>query len=297
MKNKNIVVTGGSGFIPSHLIEALEKENPNKIYNLDLKEGYDLCCYGETEKFFKTHKIDVVFDLATLPLPLSLKQPRFVVCDIIRIATNLAEICRKGLFKTLIHVSSSEAYGSAKYTPMDEQHPLNPTTPYASAKASADLIILSYHKTFGIDTAIARCFNTYGERQPIELGAIIPKTINKILNNQHPEIYGDGYQTRDFIYVKDTVRGIMEVYKCKDTRGKVINIAGGKEVSIKEIVEKICEILKYKDRVIYQKQRKADVSRHWASINLAKRLFNFVPQYTLEQGLERTINYYKKEVK
>ena len=165
-------------------------------------------------------------------------------------ALNLCELCSRGWFRTLIHISSSEVYGSAISVPMSEDHPLNPITPYASAKASADLIILSYYKTFGIDTAIARCFNAYGERQPVELGGVIPATISRILQGKSPIIYGNGKQTRDFTYVKDLVKGIIEVYKCKETRGQVINIANGIECSIGEIIEKICELLKYSKRDI-----------------------------------------------
>ena len=112
MKNKVICVTGGSGFIASHLIKALKKENPKEIINLDLKTGYNLTEYRELEVFFELHKVDIVFDLATLPLPFSLKQPYKVVNDCVKMILNLCELQRLGAFGRLVHMSSSEAYGN-----------------------------------------------------------------------------------------------------------------------------------------------------------------------------------------
>lgn len=292
LKGKRIAVTGGCGFLGSHLIEELKKQNPKKIYCVDLLNNEDLTDFEEIKLYFESNKIDVVFHLATLPLPLSLVKPLTVVSKITQMTTNLCELCRLKKFKTLIQMSSSEAYGSALTVPMSETHPLNPTTPYAAAKASADLILLSYYKTFGIDTAIVRGFNLYGARQPEELGAIIPKTIHSILTNKPIIIYGDGSQTRDFTYVKDMVNGIIKVYNHPKTRGKIINIASGKETTIKELVVKICYMLDYHRKIKHKKSRIADVRRHYADITLARELLHYRPQTTLDEGLFKTIKYY-----
>lgn len=292
LKDKVIAITGSAGFIASHLIEELNKYHPKQILNIDLKVGLDLTDLNQMVAFFRNNRVDIVFDLATLPLPVSLTSPYSTVTKIIQMITNLCELCRLGAFKKLIHISSSEAYGTAAFTPMDEEHPLNPRTPYAAGKASGDLIALAYHQTFDIDVVIPRCYNTYGERQPLEWGAVIPKTVCRILQNKPPVIYKDGSQTRDFIYVKDTVRGIVEVAKQKGISGKIVNISRGKEIAITDLIHKICALMNYKGKIQYIKQRQADVSRHRADITLARKLFNFKPEYSLEEGLRRTIKYY-----
>ena len=291
LKGKNIAITGGSGFIGRHLIREISHHQPKGIFNFDISCGIDLTSYSELRVALVYRKIDIVFHLATLPLPLSLVNPYKVLYTIPLMSQNLCELCRLGFYKTLIQISSSEAYGSAIYVPMNEKHPLNPITPYAAAKASADLILLSYFQTFSIDARIVRCFNTYGEEQPISLGAIIPKTIVTILKGNRPEIYGNGNQTRDFTYVGDIVKGIIKVYEFPSTRGKVINIASGKETTINELVRKICDILKSKKRIKYIGKRIADVERHFADISVAKKL-GYSPSISLDEGLKRTIKYY-----
>jgi UDP-glucose 4-epimerase len=185
LKNKSILVTGGAGFIGSHLIDRLIKEDPKKIVIVDnfflgkkanLNEAVkhypelkvynqDASDYIEMAKIMKNESIDVVFNLAVIPLPTSLTKPRWTFEQNINIALSTCELARNGFFNTLIHFSSSEAYGTCEYAPMDESHPLNSATPYAASKASSDQLIFSYCNTFGIDAAIIRPFNNYGPRQ------------------------------------------------------------------------------------------------------------------------------------
>jgi UDP-glucose 4-epimerase len=235
----------------------------------------------------------VVFDLATIPLPMSLVKPYWTCDTMLKIILNLCELCRQGLFKTLIHLSSSEACGSAQYIPMDEAHPLMVRTPYAAAKAAGDLLLKSYHRTFDLDAAIVRPYNNYGPRQPIgPYAAIIPRVIHRIIHNQRPVIYGDGKQTRDYIYVKDTVKGILSVYKNEATRGLIINIARGEEISMNTLVKMISEIMGFKKKPIYKKSRVADVRRHFADTHLADKLLGFKAKVDMRQGLEKTIAWY-----
>lgn len=315
LKNKSIVVTGGAGFIGSHLVDELIKEKPSKLIVIDyifkgqsnpdnLKEARrnfpslklyttDLTDYKQTRKVLLKERPEVVFDLATIPLPTSLIKPYWTCDTMLKIILNLSELCREGLFKTLIHLSSSEACGTAQYVPMDETHPLMVRTPYAACKASGDLLVRSYHYTFGIDTAIARPYNNYGPRQPIgPYAAIIPRVIHRILNGQRPVIFGDGRQTRDYIYVKDTVKGIISVYKNEITRGKIINIAHGEEISMNKLVKIISEIMGFKKKPIYKKSRVADVRRHFADTELATRWLGFKAEVDIHQGLEETIAWY-----
>jgi UDP-glucose 4-epimerase len=291
MKNKTICVTGGSGFIASHLIKALKKENPKQIINLDLKTGYNLTQYRELEVFFEQNKVDIVYDLATLPLPISLKQPYKVTADIVTMILNLCELQRLGMFGRLVHISSSEAYGNATTNAMDEKHNLKPRTPYAAGKASGDLIALAYVETFKNDIIIPRSYNAYGPGQPLNWGAVIPKTINRILNGEHPVIFKDGTQTRDFVFVKDIAKGIIEVSKIPQS-GIVVNIGTGIETPINELVKQICKLMDYKGEIDYIEQRAADVSRHRADNSELKRLTGYTPTTLLTEGLLETINYY-----
>lgn len=291
LTNKVIVVTGSNGFIGGHLVEALEKEHPKKIIKIDKDTGQDLLDFDKIAKMFSKEKPDIVFNLAVLPLPASLTAPLNTTVEILYMMINLCEMARLKLFKRLVHISSSEVYGNAIFKPQDEDHPLNPRTPYASAKASCDLIALSYQKTFGIDVVIPRCFNTYGPRQPVKWKALIPNIIDCILNNRPPLIFRGGKRTRDFTYVTDTAQGIIGVAKHAKS-GEVVNIGSGKEIAIEYILEKICKMMDYKGKINYQDERAGDVSQLVCDNNKAVLMFNFSPKIELEEGLRRTIKYY-----
>ncbi len=295
IKGKTLLVTGGSGFVGYHLIKALKKENPKEILNLDLKNGHNLTEYRELEVFFKDHKIDVVYDMATIALPASLTHPYKVVNDITKMILNLCELQRLGAFGKLVHMSSSEAYGNANSgkDAMDETHSLRPRTPYAAGKAAGDLICQSYVYTFNNDIIMPRSYNVYGPHQPLHWGAVIPKTIWKILNNQKPIIFKDGTQTRDFVFVKDSVKGVVEVSKLSE-KGIVVNIGTGVESSVTDVVNLICKMMDYKGEIDYQEQRVADVSRHKADATLLYNLTGFKPKVKLEDGLKETIDYYRR---
>lgn len=316
LRNRSVLVTGGAGFIGSWLVDRLISEKPENLVvvdNLYLGEEkmrnlssaksrfptlklyrQDASIMQLMREILKNENVDVVFNLATICLPASLTKPKWTYDTNVKIASNLCELLREGHFKTLIHFSSSEAYGSAEEVPMDESHPLKPTTPYGASKIASDHLITSYFETFGVDASIVRPFNTYGPRQNDGTYAgVIPLTIKRILRGESPIIYGDGLQTRDYTYVTDVADAAVKVYYTKQTRGKVLNIASGKEISIKNLISKIAELMNCKKPILHGEPRPGDVRRFYGSSLLAKKLIGYEPKVHFEDGLRRTIEWYK----
>ena len=316
MQNKNILVTGGAGFIGSHLVEALAKEKPAGIVvvdNLFLGKEDNLTTARELFpglKFFREsaadykvmgdicrrEQVEVIFDLAVIPLPKSLEAPKFTVDENVMIVSTLCELARQGFYQTLVHFSSSEIYGTAQAPAMAEDHPTRPLTPYAASKLAGCHVVLSYRATFGLDATIVLPFNNYGPRQNEKAYAgIIPKVIGECLAGKQVTIFGDGRQTRDFIFVKDTVQAAIACYKNPDTRGKVINLGSGKATAILDLVRQLV-ILAGGDpeKILFGPERPGDVRRHLADVSLAKKLIGFTPEVNLEEGLKITFAWYRE---
>ena len=307
VKNKSVLVTGGAGFIGSHLVDRLIKEEPENLVVVDnlflgkeanleeARENYpnlkiynqDASDYETMSEIMKNEGTEVVFNLAVIPLPASLTKPRWAFEQNVNITLTICELARNDYFDTLIHFSSSEAYGTSEYAPMDEKHPLNGTTPYAASKAASDQLVYSYCKTFGIEAAIIRPFNNYGPRQNEgSYAGVVPLTIKRILNDEAPVIYGDGKQTRDYLYVTDTANAAIDVYNSNSTRNNVLNIASGKEILIETLIKLIGKYLNSDKPIIYEQERPGDVRRHIANISLAEDLIGFKPTVSSEEGLK-----------
>lgn len=317
LKNKSVLVTGGAGFIGSHLVDRLISEKPESIVvvdnlflgkdtNLkDAKDNFpalkilhkDASDPAELEKILKNEGTDVVFNLAVIPLPASLEKPAWSFEHNCKLTSTVCELARLDHFKTLIHFSSSEVYGTSVSGPMDEKHPLNATTPYAASKAAGDLLVLSYIRTFGIKSSIIRPFNNYGPRQNEKSYAgVIPLTIERICKGQSPIIHGDGKQTRDYIYVTDTADATIKICNSENTRGKVLNIASGKEISIEYLIKQILKCSDSKLKIVYEKERPGDVHRHIANVYLAEDLIGYHPTVDFDDGLRKTVEWYKTNI-
>jgi len=241
--------------------------------------------------------IDVVFDLAVIPLNTSLKYPQYSFETTVLITSIFCELLREGHFETLLHFSSSEAYGSARTVPMSEDHPLDPHTPYAAAKAAGDHLVRSYVATFGVDALIIRPFNNYGPRQTDQQYApIIPIMLRCVFEERVFSIFGDGQQTRDYIYVTDTARAVLDLYKRFPESGQVVNVASGQEISVVDLKTKIERVLGREVPCQYLDPRPGDVRRHRADITLLKSLIDFEPEISIEEGLARTAEFYRERV-
>jgi UDP-glucose 4-epimerase len=193
-----------------------------------------------------------------------------------------------------VHISTSEVYGSASYTPMDEKHPQMAETSYAAGKSAADVLLTSYVNMFDLDITILRPFNNYGPRQNDgALAALIPITIKRIRAGEKPIIQGDGKQTRDFIFVKDTIRAIMEFGRRSNARGRVLNLASGKETEIKAIIDTLSGLLGYHGEYQWETERKADVRRHMADVSQAEALIGPIARTDIQSGLRETVDWYR----
>lgn len=310
------MVLGGAGFIGSHLVDTLLAEGdlvcvvdnlflgktsnlPSSIMFAEIDASNPIVLGG----VIRDVQPDTIYNLAVMPLPHSLEHPRENVLRNIEIVQNVCEELRRGMVKRLVHFSSSEVYGSAEYEPMCENHPWKASTPYAASKAAGDLICLSYVKTFDCDISIIRPFNNYGPRQNSGAYAgIIPLTIRRILDHEDLVIYGDGNQTRDYIFVKDTARAAVMMGKRDDLKGQIINIASGHDYSMNWLVREIQLLMSsilinrnYEmetSPIDYQPARPGDVRRHIANVLKAKDLLGFEHTTSMANGLKQTIEFY-----
>jgi len=317
--NKNILITGGAGFIGSHLVDEIITHNPNELLVVDnffLGQDKNLI-QARNEKpnlhllrldasdissmrhVAKKYNIDYVFDLAIVPLPLSLEYPEWTIRTNVGIVTTFCELLRHEEVDEMLHFSSSEAYGTARYIPMDELHPHDAITPYAASKSAADCIINSYIQTFGIEARIVRPFNNFGPRQnPGSYAGVIPIVVKKILAGEPIEIYGDGQQTRDFIFVSETVKAVTDIFNSSKSARISLNLGTGIETTINELVSRILRISGNPDhQVVYKQPRAGDVRRHCADMSRTSEILGYTPTSIMDDQLSATIEWYMKTLR
>lgn len=315
LSNKSVLVTGGAGFIGSHFVDRLIEESPSRITVVDnfflgsmdnlaaaLHQHPDLevvrldaSDLAAMQDIVTTRSVDVVFDFAVIPLPTSLVYPSWTTMTNVGIVTTFCEITRRGLVDRLVHISSSEAYGSARYSPMDEDHPHDALTPYAASKSAGDHIIHSYVQTFGIDATVIRPFNNVGPRQNIgSYAGIIPIVVRKVLSGQPIEIHGDGEQTRDIIYAPHTAAAIVDVHDSPSCHREVLNVASGVETSMNDLVARLLNILGVPDHpIVHTESRIGDVRRHIADASKLKKLVGIELEAVSDDSLRQTVDYYR----
>lgn len=316
LTGKTVLVTGGAGFIGSHLVDRLLAEGAAHVAVIDnmflgsednladAQATGRLSFYKDDAEFttsldyiFQRHPIDVVFNCATKALNYSFVNPANAFGTNVTVVLNLLELQRRGAFKTLCHFSTSEVYGSAVYEPMDEKHPRNPTTTYAAGKAAADLAVESFVHMFGLDAFIVRPFNNYGPRQNHKglLAGVIPITAWRILNNGTPEIHGDGRQSRDFIHVRDTVDAVVKLFRVLPA-GESVNISTDNQVTIGNLVTRIAAILGYQGDILRKPARAADVLCHNASNQKVHSLIDY-SLTDFDTGLRETLDWYVQRLR
>lgn len=314
MSHSKVMVTGGAGFIGSHLARLLDSKGydvtvyddlSNSSGKKNLPDTVRLVRAGITnqkkmESAFKS--ADLVFNLAVMPLLMSFTNPERVV-RVNDYGTYLvAKVCSKLGIK-LVHVSSSEAYGTAQYSTMSEGHPLLPTTVYAASKAASEAYVRGFGQSNNLEFVIVRPFNSYGQYMSGNTySAATPKFYARLSKGRPPVIFGSGNQTRDLTYVEDTARGIFLAGIRDRAVGGTFNIAQGKETPIKSMAKIM--IKKYNELtgknlkldLEFRAERKGDVRRHLADISLAKKKLNYSPTVNLEEGITRYLKW-KLEIK
>lgn len=310
-----VLITGADGFIGSHLTEMLLEEGydvkafayynsfntwgwldtlPKKILNeIEVFTGDIRDPNGVRESM---KGIDQVFHLAALiAIPFSYHSPDSYVDTNIKGTLNVLQAARDLGTSRILVTSTSEVYGTAKYVPIDENHPYQGQSPYSATKIGADRLAESFYRSFNMPITIVRPFNTYGPRQSAR--AVIPTIITQLLAGQEKIQLGSLSPTRDFNYVKDTANGFIEIAKSKGTIGEEINIATQNEISIGQLAEELIRQINPSAEIICDEQRlrpeKSEVNRLLGSNEKIKRLTNWQPNYTFEEGLAETIEFFR----
>lgn len=307
-----ILVTGADGFIGSHLTEALLAAG----YNVRALAQYNSFNYwGWLEDIEPTSKlevvtgdvrdpnycreickdIDIVFHLAALiAIPFSYVAPDSYIDTNIKGTLNICQAARDCGVKRVLVTSTSEVYGTAQYVPIDEKHPLQPQSPYSASKIGADAIAMSFYSAFKLPITIVRPFNTYGPRQSAR--AVIPTIITQIAAGAKEIKLGDLSPTRDFNYVTDTCRGFMDLAKCDEAIGETVNIGSNFEISVKDTLDLIKDIMQSDVKFISDEQRirpeNSEVFRLWCDNGKIHSLTGFEPKYSIREGLEKTVEWF-----
>ncbi|QOX63405.1 SDR family NAD(P)-dependent oxidoreductase [Anoxybacterium hadale] len=318
LEGKKILITGADGFIGSHLTEELVRRGAcvtafvlynslntagwldsisNKIRNEIRMVSGDIRDSYRVKEAMKG--CDVVFHLAALiAIPYSYESPASYIETNITGTLNVLQAARQWEAARVIHTSTSEVYGSARYVPIPEDHPLRGQSPYAASKIGADQLALSFYDSFSTPVAVIRPFNTYGPRQSAR--AVIPAIITQLAQGSQKINLGALSPTRDFNFVKDTVRGFIQVAESDHAIGEVVNIGSGFEISIGETAEMIGQIMGVSVEIQSDSARfrpeKSEVTRLYADISKAVRLFGWKPEYGgregFRRGLEETVRWF-----
>lgn len=307
MENKNILITGGCGFIGSHIVDALIDKNKvtvvdnlstGKINNLKKPNHENLNIIEEDIREINWDKLtsnkDYVFHLAAMAsVPLSVNDP--IECNDINLnaTVKLLKSSVENNVKKIVFSSSSAVYGQNTNMPLKETEPLMPTSPYAASKASCEVYLKSFHESYGLNYTALRYFNVFGPRQDknSQYAAVIPNFISALLNGEQPVIYGDGKQTRDFVYVGDIVKA--NILACESTYNGIINVASGKKLTINELYKIISNTLGIDLKPKYLPERQGDIKHSLADVKNMEKLNYKVYSYNFEKQLKETVNWFK----
>lgn len=308
---QSVLVTGGAGFIGSHLVDELLSRGHRVLALDNLRNGSMLNLVNASKSpdftFVKgdvlnpdacssaVKDINVVYHLACLGVRHSIHSPRENHRVNAEGTLNMLEAAKQHEVKRFFYISTSEIYGSTKMFPITEDALPCPNTIYGASKLAGEHYTNVYGKCYGLNSTIVRIFNNYGPRAHYEgdAGEIIPRTIVSILYGKQPVLFGDGSITRDFLYVKDTARALCLLMNMEALNNATLNVGTGMEISMKQVMESLLKIMgEEKLEIRYMAERPSDVPRLWSDASKFKRLTGFAPEVDFERGLKETVNYY-----
>lgn len=312
LMEKQVLVTGADGFIGSHLVETLVKQGARVralahynsfnhwgwLENVACRDRIEVVCGDVRDPHFCrkiTKDMEMVFHLAALiAIPYSYQAPASYVDTNVTGTLNICQAALENGCQRVLHTSTSEVYGTARYVPIDEAHPLQPQSPYSASKIGADALAMSFFNAFDLPVTIVRPFNTYGPRQSAR--AVIPTIISQIAAGKKSIRLGDLRPTRDFNYVLDTCAGFLALAQSDEAIGKTVNIGSNREISIGDLFELIRDLMASDVTLECDDQRlrpeQSEVFRLWCDNGLIRELAGFEPQHTLRQGLQQTIDWF-----
>lgn len=309
-ENKRVLVTGADGFMGSHLTETLlnlgalvsifirgNSVNGTFLYTLKNTAHLEHCFRAiitgdiaapDAIDLIRDNAPRIIFHLAAdAYVPNSFAHPNEVFETNLTGTLNVLTACRKlPQLERVVCTSSSEIYGTALHAPIDENHPLNPSSPYAASKVAADRAAFSFWNTYGLPISIIRPFNTFGPRHTYD---VIPKFITLALQGKDLTIHGTGRQTRDFTYVDDMIRAFLLMGSHPAAVGRAVNFGTAKDVNILTVAKSIVRLAESSSRIVHTKERDAQVYRLICNLDLARKLFGFKPSVDFEEGLRRNI--------
>ena len=307
---KNILVTGGAGFIGSHLCKVLIElghkvfcidnlftgsiENISKLLN---HSNFEFINHDIIQPFYKDN-IDEIYNLACPASPKHYQSSPIKTLKTCTVGTvNMLDLAKKCNAK-ILHASTSEVYGDPEIHPQNENYngnvnPIGPRSCYDEGKRCSETLFMDYHREYNLKIKIIRIFNTYGPKMAIGDGRVISNFITQAILNKHITIYGDGEQTRSFQYIDDLINAMILAMNSNDKFIGPVNIGNPNEISINELAQKIIKLTNSKSKLIYKKSPSDDPKRRKPDIKLANEILNWKPDISLEFGLTHSIDYYK----